>query len=178
MKLFCLGCVLAVAGLLSGCGGKTPSSSSSTPAAAAPAATATGTASASKTPQPLTSASEIAACAELEQAVRAISQLIGHTTEGITQALNPTELATRVGTAQQSLLDSAKLIELVKAPESLSGSQRNLERGLRMFAADFGRGKASAAKGDMAKATEQLTDETALRKIQESAKRIDDLCGA
>ena len=47
-----------------------------------------------------------------------------------------------------------------------------------MFAADFERGKASAAKGDMAKATEQLTDEAALRKIQVSAKRIDDMCGA
>ena len=126
----------------------------------------------------LTSASDVAACAQLEQAIQAVSQLVGHTTEGITQAAHPKELAEQVGTAQQSLLDSAKLIELVHAPKPLAGSQRQFVRGLRMFAADFARGKASAAKGDMATATQQLTDEAALRKIQTSAKRIDDQCGA
>ncbi len=177
MRLFRLGCVLAVAGLLAGCGGKAASPSSAKATAAAPAATATPT----KTPSPepaLTSASDLAACAQLEQAVQAVSQLVGHTTEAITQALNPKELGKLTGNAQQSLVDSAKLIELVNAPKPLVSSQRGLERGLRMFAADFGRAKGSAARGDIAKAAQQMVDAAALRKIQTSAKRIDDLCGA
>ena len=61
---------------------------------------------------------------------------------------------------------------------SLTDSQRDFARGLRMFAADFGRARATTRKGDMGKATQQLTDKAALRKIQVAAKRIDDLCGA
>ena len=178
MRLFRLGCVLVATGLLAGCGSKAASPPSATATAAAPTATP---AQAKKTSSPepvLTSASDIAACAQLEQAIQAVSQLVGHTTEGITQALNPQQLAKQVGTARHSLVDSAKLIELVRAPKPLVGSQRQFVQGLRMFAADFARGKASAAKGDMAKATAQLTDEAALRKIQVSAKRIDDRCGA
>jgi hypothetical protein len=168
MRLFRLGCVLAAAGLLAGCGSK----ASSPPAKATTAAPKT-----TPTPSPLTSASDVAACAQLEQAVQAVSALVGHTTEGITQALRPQQLAKRMGTAQESLVDSAKLIALVDAPEPLVGSQRKMEQGLRMFAADFARAKASAANGEINKAAAQTVDETALRKIQESAKRIDDLCG-
>jgi hypothetical protein len=168
MPLARLTCILAAVALLAGCG-----DNAAPPSAATPAPTP------SATPAPaLTSPDDVAACAQLEQVIRAVSQLVGHTTEGITQATHPKELAEQVGTARRSLLDSAKLIELVEAPEPLAGSQRQFVRGLRMFAADFARGEASAAKGDMAKATEQLTDEAALRKIQTSAKRIDDRCGA
>jgi hypothetical protein len=175
MRLFRLGCVLVVAGVVAGCGSTADSPPSATATATAAAARKTPTPS----PEPaLTSASDLAACTQLEQAVQAVSQLVSHTTEGITQATTPPELSKRVGTAQQSLLDSAKLIKLVHAPKRLADSQHQLEQGLRMFAADFGRGKVTAATGDMATATQQLTDEKALRKIQESAKRIDDLCGA
>jgi hypothetical protein len=132
----------------------------------------------SKGPDPLTSAADLAACAQLEQAVQAVSSLVGHTTEGITQAQRPDELAKLTGTARESLVDSAKLIELVDATKPLAGSQRQLAQALRMFAADFGRAKASALKGDMTTAAEQTVDETALRKMQVSVKRIDDLCGA
>jgi hypothetical protein len=170
MPLFRLACILVLVGLLAGCGGTTDSPSAAT-------ATATPTETAAPTPA-FTSADDLAACGQLEQAVQAVSQLIGHTTEGITQALNPKDLAKQVGTAQRSLLDSANLIMIVRPPKPLVASQREFVKGLRMFAADFGRGKASAATGDMAKATQQLTDEKALRKIQTSAKKIDDLCGA
>src|SRR3954454_16046298 len=167
MRLFRHGCVLAAVVLFAGCGSKAE------PSATATAAAPTATPAQKKTPRPapkLTAAADLAACAQLEQVIQAVSQLIGHTTEGITQALNPKQLAKRVGTAQQSLLDSAKLVEIVTPPKPLAASQRQFVKGLRMFAADFARGKASAAKGDMAKATEQLTDEVALRKIQVSAK--------
>jgi hypothetical protein len=176
MRHFPLGCVLAAVLLVTGCGDKAASPSPTATATAATAApTTTPTASAAPA---LTSPDDLASCAVLEQAVQAVSQLVGHTTEGITQAANPKDLAKQVGTAQQSLLDSAKLVELADSPKSLAGSQRQFAEALRMFAADFGRGKAAAAKGDMANATQLLTDEKALRKIQVSAKRIDDQCGA
>jgi hypothetical protein len=176
MRHFPLGCVLAAVLLVTGCGDKAASPSpTATATAATAAATTTPTASAAPA---LTSPDDLASCAVLEQAVQAVSQLVGHTTEGITQAANPKDLAKQVGTAQQSLLDSAKLVELADSPKSLAGSQRQFAEALRMFAADFGRGKAAAAKGDMANATQLLTDEKALRKIQVSAKRIDDQCGA
>jgi hypothetical protein len=178
MRLLGLGCVLAAVALLAGCGSKAASPPSATATAAAVTATPTPTTSLSPGPDPLTSPADLAACAQLEQAVQAVSSLVGHTTEGITQALRPEELAKLTGTARSSLLDSAKLIELVPATEALVGSQRQMAQGLRMFAADFGRAKASALKGDMNKAAEQTVDATALRKIQKSAKRIDDLCGA
>ena len=180
MRRFGLLCVLAAVGLLAGCGGKTssPPSDTATPAAAAATPTPTPTVELSKGPDPLTSQADLAACAQLEQAVQAVSALVGHTTEGITQAQRPDELAKTTGTAQSSLLDSAKLIELVPATKPLAGSQRRLAEALRMFAADFGRAKASALKGDMNKAAEQTVDETALRRMQVSVKRIDDLCGA
>jgi hypothetical protein len=178
MRLFRLGCVLAAVGLLSGCGGKAASPPSSTATAAAATATPTPTVALSKGPDPLTSDADLAACAQLEQAVQAVSSLVGHTTEGITQAKRPDELAKLTGTARESLLDSAKLIELVPATEPLVGSQRRLTQALRMFAADFSRAKASALKGDVNEAAQQTVDETALRKMQVSVKRIDDLCGA
>ena len=181
MRRFSLLCALAAAGLLAGCGSKAPSSpptATDTPAAAAATPTPTPTVALSKGPDPLTSPADLTACAQLEQAVQAVSALVGHTTEGITKALRPDELANLTGTARSSLLDSAKLIELVPATEPLVGSQRRLAQALRLFAADFGRAKASAVKGDMNKAAQQTVDETALRKMQVSVKRIDDLCGA
>jgi hypothetical protein len=180
MRRLGLSCVLAAAALLAGCGGKaaTPPSDTATPPAAAATATPTPTTSLSPGPDPLTSAADLNACAQLEQAVQAVSALVGHTTEGITKALHPDELAKLTGTAQQSLLDSAKLIELAPATPALVGSQRRLASALRMFAADFGRARASALKGDMNKAAEQTVDETALRRMQVSVMRIDDLCGA
>ncbi|WP_028067665.1 hypothetical protein [Solirubrobacter soli] len=164
--------LLALVVLVAGCGGNDPAPTS----ASAPTATPAAAKTASSVPT-VTSAADVAACGLLEQTIQAVSQLVGHTTEGITQALNPKDLAKQVGTARKSLLDSAKLVEIVKAQEPLAGPQREFVTGLRMFAADFARGKTAAAKGDMASATQLLTDEKALRKIQESAKRIDQLCG-
>jgi hypothetical protein len=179
MRLLCLGCVLVAAGLLAGCGGKAPSRPSATATAAAAVATPTPTTTLSPGPDPLTSPADLATCAQLEQAVQAVSALVGHTTEGITQALKPEELAEKTETARQSLVDSAKLIALVKGvPEPLVGPQLQLQQALRRFAADFARAKASTAKGDVNKAAAQTVDETALRQMQKSVKAIDDLCGA
>src|SRR3954451_6338120 len=173
MRLFRLGCVAAAFALLAGCGGK-----------AAPKATPTPTIAAAKTPAPtptptpLSSADDLAACSQLEQAVQAVSALVGHTTEDITKATRPDELAKKTKTAQSSLLDSAKLIGIVKPPKPLVVTQRNLEAALRMFAADFGRASASATKGDVNTAAQQTVDEKALRRMQIAVRHIDQLCGA
>jgi|GEM_PF-5786752 len=179
MRLAGIGCVLLTAALAAGCGGKSADSSAAAATAAAPKATATPKPSPTSSPAPkLQSASDLRACAVLEQAITAVSELIGHTTENMTQALHPKQLAKLTGTAQHSLIDSANLIAIISAPDPLVDSQHEIEKGLRMFAADFGRAKVSTAKGDMAKASAQMVDKTALRKIQESAKYIDDACGA
>jgi len=172
MRSLRLWCVLGAVGLLAGCGDKKPSPPAATATAAAPTPAST------PTPKRLTAQADLAACAQLEQAVQAVSALVGHTTEGITQATHADELADKTETARQSLIDSAKLIALVDVPQPLAGSQRNLEQAMRMFAADFGRAKDSAKKGDVNKAAEQTVDEKALRKMQVSVKHIDDLCGA
>ena len=82
-----------------------------------------------------------------------------------------------MGTANHSLLDSAKLVELVDATPALDGAQRGLAKGLRMFAADFARAEVSTKRGDVKQAAAQTVDAKALRKMQVSVKRIDDLCG-
>jgi hypothetical protein len=161
-------CALLAASLLAGCGGE-----AAPPSAPATADAPTATASAEPA---LTAASDRAACADLQRTVEAVSLVVGHTTEGVTQALHPKALAEKLDTAQHSLLDSARVIEIVRAPAPLAGSQREFAKGLRMFAADFGRAKATTRRGNMSRATEQLTDEVALKKIQAAAKRIDDLC--
>jgi len=174
-KIFSLALLLTVL-VAVGCGGGEPARTSATatpsaaPAKAKPRATPTVAA--------LTSADDLAACSQLERLVQAVSLVVGHTTEGITTALHAKELAKKVDTAQKSLLDSARVVEIFKASKPLAGSQRDFAQGLRMFAADFKRARSTIAKGDMDKATQQLTDEKALRKIQVAAKRIDDLCGA
>src|SRR5262245_7909683 len=121
MRLICLWCALVAAGLLAGCGSKADSPRSATATAAAPTATATASPAAA-----LTSPDDVAACAQLEQTVQAVSLVVGHTTEEITKALHPKDLAEKIGTAQHSLLDSAKVIEIVKTPPALAASQRQL----------------------------------------------------
>ena len=179
MRLFRLGCVLAAFALLAGCGGKAAPKSTPTPTIAPVTTPAPKPkAKATPTPTPLSSADDLTACAQLEQAVQAVSALVGHTTEDITKATRPDELAQKTKTAQNSLLDSAKLIALVEPPKPLVVTQRNLEAALRMFAADFGRASASATKGDVASAAQQTVDEKALRGMQIAVRHIDQLCGA
>jgi hypothetical protein len=176
MQLLRLGCLLLSAGLLAGCGSK--AASPPTTDTAAPPATTQPPVTTYPLGPVFTSASDIAACAELEHTIQAVSQLVSTSTEAITQALHPAQLAKLTGQAQQSLVYSAKVIQIVDAPKALVGSQRQLVQGLRMFAADFGRAKASTANGDIATAAAQLVDRPALMKIQLSSKRIDKLCGA
>src|SRR4051812_16757206 len=106
MRRLSLSCVLAAVALLAGCGGKatSPPSATNTPAAAAATPTPTPTVALSKGPDPLTSPTDLAACAQLERAVQAVSALVGHTTEGLTQAVRPEDLAKLTGTARSSLL--------------------------------------------------------------------------
>jgi hypothetical protein len=51
-------------------------------------------------------------------------------------------------------------------------------RGLRRFAADFGRAGASVARGDLATAAQQLVDRQALTLVKDATAKIDRACGA
>ena len=129
-------------------------------------------------PPTLTSAADRAMCAELETKIRLVSQVVSGSVELMTQSLHPNELARRTGEAQQNVLYAAGALELMRVPASLTTARRNVVVGLRSFADDFGRAKASVAQGDIAAAAEQLRDPTALGKVATATKRIDRACGA
>jgi hypothetical protein len=183
MRHLILGCVLAAAVFVAGCGSKAedpPQAATAAETTAPPADTPTPTSTPTVKPYTgprLTSPADLAVCAQLTQTIGAVSALVSHTTEDITSATNAKQLAAKMTTAQKSLKDSANVVAIIKAPISLSPSQRSVEDGLRQFSGDFGRAAASAKKGDINKASKQTVDVSALRKIQKGSKRIDDLCG-
>ena len=150
---------------LAGCGGK-QATPTPPPATAAPTA------------RTLTSASDRAACAELEAKIRDVSQLVSGSIELMTQSLHPKELATRTGEAQHNLLYAASVLDLLKVPRELTSARHRLVEGLRSFANDFGKAKAAVARNDMAAAAKQLADRTALAKVAAATKTIDRACRA
>src|SRR3954468_23693126 len=125
MRLSSLACLLAATGLLAGCGGKSSSPPRGTDTVAPPATTQAPTRTFPSGPV-FTSASDVAACAQLEQTIQTVSQVVSSSTEAMTQALHPPQLAKLTGNAQQSLVYSAKVIALVDAPKALVGSQKQL----------------------------------------------------
>jgi len=153
--------VITLAATLAGCGGKT----SAPPPQAASGPT-------------LTSASDRAACNQLEGNIRIVSQLVSTSVEAMTQSLHPKELAQRTGNAQRSLLYSANVLSLIAAPRSLAPARHRLVAGLRQFAADFGRAQKSVERNDIAKAARQLVDRPALAKVSAATQKIDRACGA
>jgi hypothetical protein len=154
-----------VALALAGCSGRH--------AAVAPATTTTATGPAIPT---LTSGSDRLSCAELETKIRLVSQLVSGSVELMTQSLRPKELARRTGDAQRNVLYAASVLELMRVPSPLATARRRLVLGLRSFAADFGRAKASVARGDIAAAARQLDDRTALAQVAAATSRIDRAC--
>ena len=121
---------------------------------------------------------DVAACVELEQRIAIVSHVVSGSTEAITKAINPKQLARLTGEAQQSLVISARALELADAPAALARSKRRLVAGLREYAADFERARRSTARGDIETAAGQLHDEIALDKIVTSLKKIDRACRA
>jgi hypothetical protein len=148
---------------LAGCGGK----ETATP----PPATTTA-------PSTLTSASDRAMCAELETKIRLVSQVVSGSVELMTQSLHPRELARRTGEAHRNILYAAGALELMRVPSAVATARRNVVLGLKRFAADFGKAKASVAHGDIPTAARQLDDRGALDQVASAAKRIDRTCGA
>ena len=121
---------------------------------------------------------EAAACVELEQRIAIVSQVVSGSTEAITKARNPKQLAKLTGEARKALTLSARALELADAPASLVKAKRRLVVGLREFAADFERARRSTVRGDIETAAGQLHDEIALDKIVTSLKKIDRACRA
>jgi hypothetical protein len=155
--------LLAFAAALAGCGGRTSAQSTTTTRPAAPT---------------LTSASDRAACNELESDIRIVSQLVSNSVEVMTQSLHPKELARRTGETQRNLLYAASVLSLIDAPTSLAPAQHRLVLGLKQFAADFGRAQRSVARNDIAKAARQLVDRPALANVAAATRTIDRACGA
>jgi len=153
--------------VLAGCGGGKQASVAppTTTAPARPAPT-------------MTTPAERAACAELQTKIRLVSTVVSGSVELMTQSLHPNELAARTGEAQRNLLLAAGSLELMRLPAPLVAPRRNLVVGLRDFADDFGKAKASVAHGDIAAAAQQLDDRAALGKVATATKRIDRACGA
>ena len=157
----------ALATALAGCGHKAAAPSAPPPPAPPPA----------PPPPTLTSASDLAACNELQTNIRIISALISNSVETMTQSLHPKQLAKRTGDTRKNLLYAAAVLTQINAPASLLGARNHLVHGLRAFAADFGRAQRSVARGDMAAASRQLVDRPALAEVTEATSLIDKACG-
>jgi hypothetical protein len=158
----------ALAAALAGCGHN----------ASAPASTASPPAAPPPPPAPtLTSASDLAACNELQTNIRIISSLISSSVEAMTQSLHPKQLAKRAGNTRRNLLYSAAVLSKIDPPASLLGARNHLVHGLRAFATDFGRAERSVASGDMAAASTELVDRPALAEVTQATSLIDKSCG-
>jgi hypothetical protein len=141
---------------LAGCGGKTKAAPTTTRAAPVDAA----------------------ACAQLEGYIRLVSQVVSTSVESMTQSTRPKELARRTGATQRNLAAAADALERLQLPPSLDQPRRQLVRGLRLFAADFGRARASVARGDLPTAARELVDRRALKLVSDATAKIDRACGA
>jgi hypothetical protein len=147
--------VLLAALALAGCGGKHQAATATTRAAPVDAA----------------------ACNQVENYIRLVSQVVSSSVEAMTQSTHPKELAARTGATQRNLTAAADVLERLQLPVSLDQARRQLVRGLRLFAGDFGRARASVAHGDLATAAHQLVDRPALRLVSSATAKIDRACG-
>jgi hypothetical protein len=121
---------------------------------------------------------DAAACNQLEGYIRLVSQVISASVEEMTQSAHPKQLAGRTRATQRNLTTAANVIERLQLPPALDQPRARLVRGLRLFAADFGRAGASVAHGDLATAAQQLVDRPALALVSGATKKIDRACGA
>jgi hypothetical protein len=116
------------------------------------------------------------ACGEVVLDVRFISQLISNNVESMAHSLHPKQLARRTGTAQQGLLVAVRLVKRFHAPPQLARPRAQLVDGLRRYAADYGRARRAVLKDDMATASQELADPTALAEVKKATKTIDRIC--
>ena len=120
---------------------------------------------------------DVAACNQVENYIRLVSQVVSSSVEAMTQSTHPPELAARTGATQRNLTAAADVLERLQLPVSLDQARRQLVRGLRLFSVDFGRARASVAHGDLATAAHQLVDRRALRLVSGATAKIDRACG-
>lgn len=117
------------------------------------------------------------ACNQLEGYIRLVSDVVSSSVEAMTQSTRPKELARRTAATQRNLAAAADTLERLQLPLSLDQPRRQLVRGLRLFSTDFGRARASVARGDLAKAAQQLVDQRALTLVRDATAKIDRACG-
>ena len=121
---------------------------------------------------------DVASCNQVEGYIRLVSQVVSSSVEAMTQSTRPKELARRTGVTQRNLAAAADALERLRLPISLDQPRRQLVHGLRFFSADFGRARASVARGDLATAARQLVDRRALTLVRDATAKIDRACAA
>jgi hypothetical protein len=129
---------------------------------------------------PTTTAAPVdaASCNQLEGYIRLVSQVISTSVEQMTQSAHPKQLAARTRVTQRNLGTAANVIQRLQLPLALEQPRTRLVRGLRLFAADFGRAGASVARGDLATAAHELVDRRALALVSGATAKIDRTCRA
>jgi hypothetical protein len=150
--------------VLAGCGGGGKNAATT---AAPPQTAATPT---------LTNVVDIAACNELEAKIQATSQLVSASVEVMTQSVHPKQLAERAGETQKNIAYAATVLSQIVVPAPVTAARAQLVSGLREYAADFGRAQKAVRRNDIAKAAQELADQTALQKVKAATTRIDRVC--
>jgi hypothetical protein len=157
---------VAIATAVAGCGGK-----SSAPTTRSPATTTT------RAVPTFTSDSDRRACAGLVTQLRLVSALVSGSVAVVTNSIHPAQLAARTGLARHNLLLSANDIAAVDVPQPLEPARNRLVRGLRRFAADFGRARRSVLHHDLPAAAAEIVDDAALTDLKASTQTMNRACG-
>jgi TolA-binding protein len=117
-----------------------------------------------------------AACASLFARLQRVTAAIDGSSELIAQSVSAQDLSQRIAVEQVQLERSAQLMTQEPVPAPLADADRRLVAALRGFAADFGRARVPAARGDFQAAAQAMTDPPLVQRILDAAKTIEDAC--
>jgi hypothetical protein len=160
---------LAVAGVLTGCGGGGGGGGGDD-------ARPSSTASPAPAPVVTVAPTDRAGCALLYARLQRVTAAISTSSELIAHSLDKRQLSRRIAIEQVQLERSARLLTSGPVPAPLAATTRDLVAGLRDFSRDFARAKAPAARGDFQGAVAAMTDRAALQRILKASQTIEDAC--
>jgi TolA-binding protein len=139
-------------------------------------ATSTATSTAPSTGVVAIDPADRAACASLFARLQRVTAAIDGSSELIAQSVSAQDLSQRIAVEQVQLERSAQLMTQEPVPAPLAEADRRLVAALRGFAADFGRARVPAARGDFRAAAQAMTDPPLVQRILDAAKTIEDAC--
>ena len=117
-----------------------------------------------------------AACVSLFGRLQRVTTAIDGSSELIARSVSAADLSQRIAVEQVQLERSAQLMTAQPVPAALAAADQRLVAALREFAADFGRARAPAARGDFGAAAQAMTDPPVVQRILDAAKTIEDAC--